>query len=431
MSVILSFMYMPVIHPGNNRIGPANNRSVAVAKSTLQNIIPVQQRRFANAFAVTGYSTLVYNLLEAGKPCSCGAKGKVLANRLNKEGKLDNGEINKLVTGGYEFKILPYGVKRNPTKLWREDQGLPEPHRPELEYNVDEDGESQPPPFINVSRDPNNPAAKHIQDGGFGASGPVQTQEKIDELEESPFDPETFEINNVSCPVCLGTSFVGGANLLGGWREILTPEDMESDGMIDTLSKPLKVEHATSSRWKLILPKGAWQLDALKVWNKNKMVPATILVDATPVANEYDFLRYCDGTEHTIDVIFSTASDFTHVEIQAAISETPFHIEFPQLNENSDLSKLDRTDDVQIYASPELPFIRTRDLLVEGTFNKVFQVVNSTHWNDQQQRVLGWNMNARVVQPQELWSLLPRRTITKQKTTIMVRSNMSQSGKVT
>jgi len=422
---------MPVIHPGNNRITPANNRAVAVAKSTLQHIVPVQQRRFANAFAVAGYSTLVYNLLEAGKPCSCGAKGKVLANRLNEEGKLDSGEINKLVTGGYEFKILPYGVSRTPTKMWREEKELSEPMRPELEYQVDEDGESQPPPFLNVSRDENNPAAKYIQDGGFGANGPVQTQETIDSLEESPFDPETFELNNVSCPICLGTSYVGGATLLGGWREILTPEDMESDGVIDPLAKPLKVEQATSSRWKLILPRGAWSLDALKVWNKNKIVPATILVDSIPVTSEYDFLKFCDGTEHTIDVIFSEKSEFTHVEIQAAVSETPFHIEFPQLNETSDLSKLDRTEDVQIYASPELPFVRTRDLLVESTFGKVFQVINSTHWNDQQQRLLGWNMNARVVQPQELWNLLPRRNVQKQKTTVMVRSNMSNGGKST
>jgi hypothetical protein len=417
---------MPIIHRSNAGLQPSNTRTVDVVKAAIRDIMPMQQKKYANAFAVQGLSTLVYNLLEAGRPCSCSAKGRAIASRLNQEGKLPKAKINELITGGYEFKVLPYGVKRTDNPAWREETGNENQIDPDALYKVDDDGESQPPPLRDkIGRDASqDPSVRQEQNGGFGVNGPLQTQETIDRLNESAFDPDAFEDSDVSCPVCLGTGFISGAAIAGGWRQILVPQDdsMVSDGVINALRKPLSLEMTTSSRWTVTLPKGSWALDALRVWNGNQIIPATIMIDSTPITLEHQFLQFCDGRPHELDVIFSEATEFTHVELQTAISENPFRIEFPRITEGSDLQKLDRTEDVQIYASPEVPFIRTRDLLVESTYGKVFQITSNVHWNDTNQRLLGWDMNARVVQPQELFSLLPRRSVSKQKTTVVARS---------
>jgi len=421
---------MPIVNPSNNRILPANTRAVDVATGALRDVADIQQRRYDNAFQVMGYSTLHYSWLEAGIPCSCKAQGNALATRLNKDGKLDKGTINKLITG-YEFKVTPYKTQRTDLPNWRADQGEPDPVRPDLLIqNQTSNNQIQSPFDDRVARDNQDPAARWIEPNGdaFGVNGPIQSADTIADLEETPFDADFSGLTDISCPICLGTGFIGAASLTGGWRKILVPQETNFiyTGEIDTTERPLLIKNCTTASYpNLVIPSGVWALDALRVWNGFKIVPATIMVDSVPINIERDFLQFCDGNQHTLQLVFSTPVQFTHVEIQAAVSQIPVRIEFPRLTQNSDLTKLDPTDDVQIFASPSLPSIRRRDLLVESTFGKVFQVTNVTWFNDTQRRIHGWDMSARVVQPQELFNALPRRSVQKQKPTKMVRDNVS------
>lgn len=418
---------MPVTRTRNSTVLPANARQVDVARKAIRDVLPVQQRRYAGALKVQGHESLIYNLLESGQPCSCSAKNKALATRMNEQGKLPKGEINKLLSGSKTFRIAPYGTNKQFTPGYRaENPDILDPVREDLADDNQTSNNDVTQPFENVGRDDQNPAVRKIVPEGeaFGANGPIQSPDLLADIEKD-FDPETFSLSDVSCPICLGTSYIGGASLIGGWRKILVPHDPDvlTDGFFETLKSPLSVSGAMSAQFNIVLPKGGRFIDALNVWNKAVQVPAILMIDNVPVQSENDFIQFCDGKPHVLLVLFSTKTEFTHVEIQLSLSEEMSRIEFPRLGQNTDLTKLDPTDDVAIIASPEVPLLRRKDLIVEATFGKVFQVTNVTLFNDDQRRLLGWDLSARVVQPNELYNLLPRRKKTKQKTTLPVRPN--------
>jgi hypothetical protein len=177
-----------------------------------------------------------------------------------------------------------------------------------------------------------------------------------------------------------------------------------------------------------VLPKGAILLDSLRVWNLDRIVPAIFMIESVPLTSERAFLNFCDGKKHFLDVIFTTPTTFTHIEIQCALSCRPVRLEFPRLGQNTDMTKLDPTDDVQIVAGPEIPLIKRLDLIAVMAYNKMFQVTNVQLWNENQRRLLGWDVSARVIQPQELYSLLPRRRVLKQQTTFVPHENYEAGG---
>lgn len=424
---------MPFVTSSNNRITPANSRSADVAREALRDISAVQQSKYHNAFLVDSYEALIYHVLYSGEPCSCQAKGKALAKRMDVEGKLDRGQINKLITGGYEFKVNPYGSKPINTPQWvsetsTTDEPAKAPVRDTSMFEVLGSENQVVSPFDNIGLDDTNPSVSTIEPDGdvFGINGPIAKPETLDELMESQFDSDEFGMSDVSCPVCMGNGYIGGFVLDGGWRKVLVPEDTTAiyDGVIDTNERPLSVTYCTSAQWTVTLPRGAAILDVIRVWNHAKLVPTIVMIDTTPVTMESQVLSFCDGRPHTFSVFFSEPSEFTHVEIQLGLSREPSLIQFPRLNQGTDMSKLDSTDDVAICASPVVPLIRKKDIIAESSFGKVFQVESSQSWNDVQRRVLGWDMSARVVQPQELYNLLPKRRLIKQKTTVKARSNI-------
>ncbi len=423
---------MPVVNRSNNRILPANARAVDVARRTIHQIADVQQRKHHGTLSVQGYYCLVYTRLESGQPCSCGALNKSLSQRLNEDGKLEQGKINQLITGGYEFRVAPYAARRRQNPDWVES-GETEQADTGREGSIWDNGhgeEGNPPPFERIARDDaDDPSAKTIEPQGdaFGANGPVLSADRAAELEDDVFDPDSFQLNDVSCPVCLGTSYIGGVNLLGGWRKVIVPQDtsLETDGDIVTTNRPLSVQLSKALRYPLVLPFGARVLDVLRVLNGTKIVPSTVLIDSVPITNERGILNFCDGKPHTLDVVFAEHEEWTHVEIQLGLSGEPVPVEFPRLGNNSDQTKLDSIDEVSLNISPLVPYIKPTDFLVESTFGRVLQIVSVNSFNDDQRRLHGWDVQARIVQPQELFHMLPRRSVLKQKATVPVRDNGS------
>lgn len=422
---------MPVINSVNAQILPQNTRAVDVVQEALRDVAAIQQLKYDNAFKVAGYEALVYHKLDSGKPCSCGARGKALATRLGEDGKLDQGGINKLVTGGYEFKVRIYGSKNGNDPKFAEDNGIPQqPHR-ELSLRETVDDISQFTPTLQgVARDSLEPNAYDIDADGdrFGSNGPVASEDVLDNLVSKSFDDFEFGLTDVSCPICMGTGFKGGFTVEGGWRQLLTPDEPEAqyDGTIDTLVRPLAVEDCKVFQYQLIIPKGCLRVDVLNVWNKNRIVPVTFMVDSTPLLYPNQLIKYADGLPHTFVALFRNKVRFTHIEIQVSLSDKIVQIDFPKLTQGSDIKKLDSTEDVTLMASPTLSMIRRLDIVVESVFGKAFQVESVPLWNDNNRRVLGWEFQARVIQPQELFALLPRRRQLKQQPTLTVRPNANQ-----
>lgn len=421
---------MPFNSRGNNRILPTNSRAVDVARQAIHDLAPIQQRKYANAFEVDSYEAVVYTKLTQGVPCSCMAHRSAVATLLDEEGKLAQGTMNQLLTGGLEFEVRRYGTRTGN----REDK------RAERGQNAAEEGEAP-------RNEPLLPGARRLIDADYKAidlddevateivstedvavNGPVRPQ-TLDDI-VGDFDTD-LSLSESTCLVCYGSGFVGGYSVLGGWRACLSTQWVPAakvTGTIEANRQP-HAFYATEVQFKITIPKNIVYLDAFRFWNnQDRVYPSEVTIDSLPYSVEL-FAAFCDGREHTITVTFEELTYFTHLEIQVCQTRHPARIEFPKLTQGSDLRFEDPTEDVQINASPLVPNLQRWDVVVESSRGKAFQISSATFWNDSHRNVHGWDCNARVVQPSEVVGNLPRRRKLSQKTTNLVRNNVSGTGR--
>jgi hypothetical protein len=259
--------------------------------------------------------------------------------------------------------------------------------------------------------------------------GPTRSMDLDDMVED--FDTDQ-DISSSRCTVCFGSGFVGGYSVLYGWRKCLVPHGLECysvDGTIETVHTPNKF-FATSVVFNTVLPKGFVYLDAFSVWDNADRVYPTVTIDDLPMSPQL-VAAFCDGRPHRIQLSFPDLTYFTHLEIQIGLSTELALLEFPKLSSSSRTELRDLTDDVSIVASPVIPKLSARDVLVESSFGKAFIVGPSTAWNTKDRTVMGWEVTARVIQSAELLSLLPRRRKLNQLNTNMVRDNQNRSNRRT
>jgi hypothetical protein len=187
-----------------------------------------------------------------------------------------------------------------------------------------------------------------------------------------------------------------------------------------------------------ILPKGACDLDSLSAFNGSKTVPVDqFIVDGTPLNQVQDILRFFDGMPHVVELklkpilddnLNATNTTITHVEIQANQSKQSTRFEFPKLSQSSIETVINRTDPFQVVMSPVIPNVANGDIIVDLTYRKVFQITSSNWWNDKRRLVLGWECDVRPCQPQELYTLLPKRRFAQSqhvKNRVIPNSNLA------
>jgi hypothetical protein len=342
---------------------------------------------------------------------------------LNEEGKLPEGRINELMTGGLEFTINRYGAERTqPRNAQRAESGrLPLPRDDQFFGNNENENQTLFE-IAGAARDINDPFLDVTQpDGTNGPNQPFTLDDIADE-----FDGESLNIGDSKCTCCYGTGFVGGYSLLGGWRKVIAPhlpEVYEVEGTIEVNTTP-NAFNATRVEIDLVLPRGFVVLDAFRFWNNiDRAYPDRVFIDNLPYSVQL-LMAFCDGRKHRIRVEYDEPKYWTHLEVQIGLSRNPALIEFPRLMKGSNLSLADLTEGVQINASPVIPHLATLDVFVESTFGKTFLITNSNLWNDKDRNVHGWDCQTRVIQPSEMLSLLPRRRKLNQRTTNPVRDNV-------
>lgn len=85
---------------------------------------------------------------------------------------------------------------------------------------------------------------------------------------------------------------------------------------------------------------------------------------------------------------------------------------------------MDSTDNFQIILSPDVPQIEPTDIIIESMWGKALMVQDKTWMNTRNRQMFGYEINVRVIQPAELFYLLPKRKpITPNTTTNPVTSN--------
>lgn len=427
---------MPVSNRTNNRILPANSRAADVANKALQEIIPVQQRRYQAAFRVMGVPCILYHFLKQGERCTCQSSQKILKARLNGEGKASAGTINELITGGDVFSFSPYGSDvKETSQSKRETFGI-DAMFDKHQITSPEDPTWPYQGTIDIVRNSNRSHdeltatnnARIEDEESYGDNGRV-LPESIDDL-VGDFDASAVGFTDVACPVCFGSGFIGGYQIYRGWRKVFAASESTLElGPLATFeleTKPWTINTAGDPiKFQTVLPKGALSIDVIKVWNMYKPIPFQLAIDGTLVQGPRDFLKKCDGLPHELHIqLLQSNQHLTHVEVQLNMSQDVVYFEFPRLNKSSDLSILERTQPFQIVFPPDLPHLESNDVIVDQLYGKFLIVQDVNTWNDQRRQVLGWECNVRPTQPAELYHALPKRSVAKQPSGLQVRDNV-------
>lgn len=401
---------MPLVDR-HSRLTPQNMRNADVAHHLTEYIAPQQQAKMMSAFRVQGIEAILLSKLTQGRPCTCVRKNNEVI-RLDADGKASTGAINRAVTGHSNFGISDY-----------------------------DPGSRSQDEFSDIYDDPTSPRdALHqwlgdLNQSGVGDGDPINQAELEPTLgDQGQFSPDLEDLlqgfdmghlglSDVSCPICFGTSYVGGYSPFRGWRHVIVPSELETDAYLDLSTFALSPgTHSTT----VTLPRGAIILDAFRTFNGDKVTQSRFWLDNEEVTTRR-VLDKCDGRPHKLVIV--TEEPLTHMEMQAGLSHEPVYFEIPKLTKSSDLSLLEQQEPFQILLSPDIPHIQTMDIILESQRGKVLVVQNGNPWNTRNQNMLGFEAQVRVAQPQELWRILPfRRHITGQKS---VRSASPSKQKAT
>ena len=426
---------MPIISRTNNRVLPPNARTADVARETLNRAIPIQNRKTDAAYQVNGYGGVLYSYLTSGLKCACQAKAKAVNTRLDKEGKASPEAINEMLTTSGGFGIRPYAQRKANTPAYAEQRaqrgGI-------LEVNLT--GHSAQPVSIQSLFDHDDlQGANRYTDGrpdiidfdpdNTSASLLVEHDTSTDVRGLiTDFDTSLLGHSDVNCPICFGSGYVGGYDVLHGYRKVLNFQDktiiLPATALI-AVEKDIPTLTTDRVSWNVTLPAGSVGVDAFRIWNDVTQVSGfKVTIDGHLISSDNSILGFCDGKVHLLAVQFNQEVTFTHLELQVNQSDFSANFELPKLSKGSTQSLRDATEAFTISLSPRVPTIKTLDVIVESTFHKALQVKTVTGLNDRHFTTMGWEVDVRPTQPQELFSLLPRRKpLESMNTRRMVISN--------
>lgn len=432
---------------------PSNARAADVARSSLARIIPVQARKYDAAFQVNGYSGILYNRLTSGIRCKCSDHSDIAASSLDLGGRADSGLIASLLSGG-EFGVRDYGVVAATTHQAHQSALEIRPLEQRLSKAPVQDLTSQLPSLYDIdgpyssegsvgqhivgsfsdiaSSDPNNPNATTIIESGAGPNGPVSDSRLVSSMiEDGRHNPGAFGLTDASCPICFGSGYVGGFSVYRGWRQVFLPYAdnaiLPGGADIDLVSRPALLT-ADYCEWSgVILPKGGVSVDSVRAYQDSQVIPGSkFYVDGVLLTREWDLLSFCDGRPHLLRIEVPLGFRLSHLEVQVNQSTETANFEFPKTTKSANMGLLERTEPFQVILSPLIPLVKAQDIIVESTSGKVLQVKACTSRNDRNASILGWESDVRPTQPQEIFSLLPkRRSLQSPKSSSPVRDNSS------
>lgn len=356
---------MAVVIQSNNRVLPANQRAADVASLAVENIAPIQAQKIQAAFRVQGIEACLYNRLYSGQICTCHAAGKPLNSRLNKDGKASIDTINGIMLGS-QFGFQDFGI-------------------------IEDQSESYT-----------------AQQQGILSEGTELVPKDTVTLDDLVGDFDAFAIE-CACPVCFGTGFVGGYTLFGGYRKVHVVQDFNLPAIAEIAydAAPWSVKTYSASI-KTLIPKGIVGIDAFRCMNGTNLADYQLFIDGKKLTYN-EVIRCADGRNHEITLLGNKDSEFTHLEIQFNMSNESVYFEVPKLTKGSDLNNLVDLQNFQLLMSPLVPHVNRIDIITESMWGYALMVQQTSLLNTRERQMLGWECDVRVIQPEELYNLLPKR----------------------
>ena len=368
-----------------------------------------------------------------------------LRSRLNEDGTAKGDFLNEMLTGE-TFGVLPYGQRpqqplADPSSPFVDAATMPEvftqvggknpgfkisqaafesladlgdASTPQSPFESDNSsvipGPGNDSIYNNFTSDPAVKPGQTVIGSGLGGDGPVDSTD-WEEIDVDGFDDANVDLAGNACPICMGTGYVGGFTVHNGFRIVLNfqyPNADLGDALLD-LTQAVPEIKTTVTTFTVVLPAHPVRIDALRIWNNRSVVTGTLAVDGVVMTMPNDIMPFCDGRTHTVTVSWDSPTPFTHVEIQAAQSTEDAYWALPNITKSAARDRLDSTENFEVSVTPLVPIMQSGDVITETTYNKTLYVTDVTQKNERTRATLGWSCQTRVVQPQEIYTLLPRR----------------------
>lgn len=440
---------MAFVNRYSRRPAPNNRNVVDTARSTIDALTPVMQERGENALRVNGYPVLYYSRMTFGLQCTCsrvtpssvvaptgvdpqsiegpdlekGFPTKPGVSVLDPQGMGTDEYISSVLNGSVVY-IDRYGARNNdmPTHNVCNPQRS-EPHSPLIKSDKGIHSPDMDDPFAAIIDDDMDTNA-FLNGPGSGADG-------MDSIFGDSINSNAAQ----GCGVCLGTGFVGGYTLLNGNRTIV---DTQANWTVRNFS--MTADHPKAfvsgdgqayAEVRLVLPRGAVHVDALRVWNNRTVVDdAVIYVDDVELSETQSLQLYCDGGVHRIRIVFDNdEASFTHLELQLDNAAQPVYVEFSRLSQTENLELPENYDPQNLMISAHVPKVSIYDILIDTTYERAWKIVSSQNLIDRNRNPYGWESIARLVQRFELASLLWLRRI-EHRHTKFAASEIRQQGEI-
>lgn len=395
-------------NPKGSKPIPRNTRAVGVARDTIEFLSATAQRTLQNAITGDGRHCLLYMPKTGGVKCSCHNE-----DPLDTDGKMRPEVINAVLNNaGVELGDYRDVAKSINTDLIDDDDFVVGDYKTTDASPVYGDSQGYSTKTFSLSDidDENFDADDFDLDLDVGLSD----EPKIPSLQNG-YVPTT-SISTTSCPICLGTGWVGGFDLYGGTRLVLSAcSATRFIGCHIVDGNPDYVEMTKGSSIvfeNLMLPAGVNRVDEISVWDHRDKIPFIIAVDgnAIPVQN---LGLYFDGTKHSISLSPINNTNVTHVTIQYGITDILIDVSKKSISTNN--SVYDQQSEVSLVLPPVTNKELKGAIVYDSTDDKLYRVTSQSTSTTQGGWIQNIDVEARVIQPYELTNLLPRMNLQKIK----------------
>ena len=397
--------------PKGGKPVPRNTYAVGVARETIEFLAPVAQRNLQNAITGDGRHCLLYIPRTGGVRCTCNNE-----DPLDLDGKM-NPEVMHSLLNSNGITVDEYtSPKRedpnkahltdNPTKVtngFKITDASPTYKSANTGYQAK---------VFNLSQlEDDNFDADDFDidlDGGLNGKKPIPTL-------QNGFIP-TVNMATTSCPICLGIGWIGGFELYGGTRLVLSASSASRfngcklvDGTPDYVAM---TKGSTIVYDKVMLPAGAERLDEISLWSGRDKVAFILRVDGTEMSVT-ELEDKFDGGIHSLEFEPLFNVNITHATLQYGTADILIDVSKKSITNNSSLY------DQQTEVTLVLPAITQKELkgaiVYDSTDGKLYRVTSSNSAQTQGGWLQSLDLDARIVQPYELTNLLPKMNIHKIK----------------
>jgi hypothetical protein len=384
---------------------PRNHNSPNIARSGIDNLLPIANQQYENALSVDSVPVIYYRRRTTGLVCTCSSGSATGVAEQSTPDKLEPGvhALNNLgvanddflasMLHGSNFSINRYGSR--PSMV--DANGGDNPQR-----SVPHSPLRQSAAVHNKSTDLDDPFVDELHAGS------------PDDLfaEDNLIDATT---STSGCAVCLGTGWVGGYDPSNAFRSIYDVQaNWHGDLTVDMSFRPGRWTLLGAKRVSIpiLLPAGAVGLEALRIWdNKTQVSDVTAYLSVEGVDRPLqDVLpNLCDGRFHLLTLQFGNVEGFTHLELQLELPTRPIYANWSRLSYNENLQLPENMDMPNIVLSPSLPHVALYDILAESVYRRLWKLTMTNPAIDRQRQINGWEVTARLLQAYELQNLLPHR----------------------